>query len=174
MESGEVKLISEVEVGDRVLAADATGSTSFSTVVSVPHGKNSIVADFNHITTATRDIKMTPDHLILAGACGASAFSLTKAGDVEAGVCVKSVEGEEKVTSNEVVQSSGIYTIITEKEYVVVNGIIASPFAGNHFLGNAFYSIHRAAFAAVPALFQSQWLSTVQQLFARLVMSVSA
>jgi len=117
---------------------------------------------------------MTPDHLILSGACGTSSFSLTKAGDIEAGACVKSVDGEERVASNEVIRSSGIYTVITEKEYLVVNGIIASPFAGNHILGNAFYSIHRVAFAALPALYKSQWLSAVQELFANLVMTVSA
>jgi len=32
MESGEVRLISEVQIGDRILAADATGATSFSSL----------------------------------------------------------------------------------------------------------------------------------------------
>ena len=90
-------MISEVKIGDRVLAADLKGQTVFATVLAVPHSKNSVVTNFNHISTMSRDIKMTPDHLILTGACDSSVFLLVKAGDVETGVCIKTVEGEEKV-----------------------------------------------------------------------------
>ena len=106
------RIISEVVLGDRVLAADTDGSTSFSTVIAVPHGKNSIAQNFNHISTASRDIKMTPDHLILSGTCGSSysAFSLTKAGDVQTGACIRSVDGEEEVLYiNEEVVTFPIY-----------------------------------------------------------------
>ena len=100
MESGKSKFISEVSVGDRILAANAAGSMSFSTVIAVPHGKNSIVTDFNQISTVSRDIRMTPDHLILTGTCGSSTISLVKASDVEAGVCIKTVDGDEEVSGS--------------------------------------------------------------------------
>jgi len=41
---------------------------------------------------------MTSDHLILAGTCGFP-LSLMKAADVEAGACIKSVDGEDAVRS---------------------------------------------------------------------------
>jgi hypothetical protein len=74
LESGEVRAISDVRVGDRVLSADASGRTSYSDVVFVPHRSNGDDALFTHITTASdRDIKMTPSHIILAGPCHSSA-----------------------------------------------------------------------------------------------------
>ena len=89
-------------MGDKILSADADGKTSFATVISVPHSKNSITADFSHIVTVNRDIKLTPDHLIFAGPCGgsfSSSFDLIKAGDVGSDICLKTIYGDEKVRS---------------------------------------------------------------------------
>jgi Hint module len=67
LELGEVRAISDVRVGDRVLSADAAGRTSYSDMAFVPHRANSDDALFTHITTASGcDIKMTPSHIILA------------------------------------------------------------------------------------------------------------
>jgi hypothetical protein len=72
LESGEVRAISDVRVGDRVLSADAAGRTSYSDVVYVPHRANSDDALFTHITTASgRDIKMTlASDMRLISQCG--------------------------------------------------------------------------------------------------------
>ena len=51
MQEGEMRAISEVTVGDRVLAADVSGETLFSEVVFVPHGDNKESAPFGHIRT---------------------------------------------------------------------------------------------------------------------------
>ena len=51
MQSGEMRAICEVTVGDRVLAADVSGETLFSEVVFVPHGDNKESAPFGHIRT---------------------------------------------------------------------------------------------------------------------------
>ena len=51
------------------------------------------------------------------------------------------VTGEEKVTSVERVWGEGVYTVVTNAEYVVVNGIIASPFGVNHVMGNLYYNV---------------------------------
>jgi hypothetical protein len=58
MESGEAKEILSVVAGDRVLAADASGKTIFSSVVYVPHKDNTDIAIFTHISTDSRDVKV--------------------------------------------------------------------------------------------------------------------
>jgi Hint module len=153
LESGEVRAISDVRVGDRVLSADAAGRTSYSDVVYVPHRANSDDALFTHITTASgRDIKMTPSHIILAGPCHSSAhLPLIYASLVSVGDCVMTVSGEDMVSTVETVQGKGLYTVVTKEEYVVVNGIIASPFAANHMLANLYYNFHRFAYSSFPS-----------------------
>ena len=60
MESGDIKLISEVVVGDRVLAADSAGSLLYSTVVYLPHQKNDVSTNFVQVTTEFgRTVNMT-------------------------------------------------------------------------------------------------------------------
>ena len=73
MESGRSKFISEVSVGERVLAANTAGEKQFSDVVFVPHKSNKESAMFVHITTSEgRDVKMTPSHILPVGICGSS------------------------------------------------------------------------------------------------------
>jgi hypothetical protein len=155
LESGEVRAISDIRVGDRVLSADAAGRTSYSDVVYVPHRANSDNALFTHITTASgRDIKMTPSHIILAGPCHSSAsLPLTYASSVSVGDCVMTMSGEDIVSTVKTVQGKGLYTIVTKEEYVVVNGIIASPFAANHMLANMYYNFHRFVYSSFPSFF---------------------
>jgi Hint module len=154
LESGEIKLISEVRAGDRVLAADASRQIVFSAVVFVPHTANMDSALFTHITTTQgKDIKMTQSHIIPAGSCGSlSPLPDVYASYVAVGDCIMTVSGMEEVSAVETVQGQGLYTIVTMEEYVVVNGIIASPFAYNHMVANFYYNIHRFIFAFVPNL----------------------
>jgi Hint module len=145
-----------------VLAGDAAGRTSYSDVVYVPHRANSDDALFTYITTASgRDIKMTPSHIILAGPCHSSApLPLTYASSVSVGDCVVTVLGEDMV---ETVQSKGLYTVVTKEEYVVVNGIIASPFAANHMLANLYYNIHRFVYASAPSFLSDAALHSANE-----------
>jgi Hint module len=154
LESGETKPISEVRAGDRVLAADSFKRTLISEVVFVPHTENTDKAAFTHITTTKgRDIKMTGGHVIPAGACGStSPLPDVHASSVTVGDCIMTVSGMEKVSAVETVDGQGLYTIVTKEEYVVVNGIIASPFAYNHMLANLYYNIHRFVYAYVPGV----------------------
>ena len=154
LESEEVRFISDIRVGDRVLAADAAGRMTYSDVVFVPHKANNDDALFTHITTASgRDIKMTSSHIILAGPCHSSGpLPLSYASSVNVGDCVMTVSGEDMVSTVETVQGKGLYTVVTKEEYVVVNGIIASPFAANHMLANLYYNVHRLVYALAPSL----------------------
>ena len=42
-------------------------------------------------------------------------------------------------------RSEGLYSVVTEAPYPVVNGIVSSPFGTSHALPNALYSVHRIA-----------------------------
>jgi Hint module len=165
LESGVVRAISNVRVGDRVLSADCAGRTSYSDLVFVPHRANSDDALFTHITTASgRDIKMTPGHIILAGPCHSSApLPLTYASLVSVGDCVMRVSHEDMVSTVETVQGKGMYTVVTKEEYVVVNSIIASPFAANHMLANLYYDIHRFVYASAPSYLNNAALHSANE-----------
>ena len=157
LESGEDRQISLIMPGDRVQATDATGKISFSEVVFVPHRANRDTAMFVHITTAGgRDIKMTKSHVLPAGACGSSSpLPLKHASLVTVSDCVMTVGGEERVSTVSTTLSEGLYTIVTKEEFVIVNGIIASPFAYNHVAGNLYYQLHRFLYDTAPQLLLS-------------------
>ena len=154
LESGEDRLISHINAGDRVLAADAAGKMSFSEVVFVPHKTNKGTAAFVHITTASGlDIKMTRSHVLPAGACGNySPLPLKYASLVKVDDCIMTSTGEEKVSSVGMALAEGAYTLVVTDEFIIVNGIVASPFAYNHIAGNLYYHIHRFLYSVMPGL----------------------
>ena len=169
MQSGEVKSIAEVKVGDVVLAATTVGKTVFSEVVYVPHGANKEIALFAHITTESgRDLKMTMNHILPAGVCG-STLPLVYASEVSVGSCIQTVSGEEKVSMVESLRGEGVYTIVTKEEFVVVNGIIASSFGANHMMANLYYNIHRFAYAVSPLLLSSSLLHSANEMLGMLI-----
>jgi Hint module len=165
VESVGVTSISNIKTGDRVLAADAAGRTFYSDVVFVPHGPNKDSALFVHITTAHgRDIKMTQSHILPSGACNtASSLPLVYAKDVKVGDCVMTVSGKERVSAVGFILGQGLYTIVTKQEYVVVNGIIASPFATNHMIANLYYNMHRFLYSSAPALLNTSLLRSANE-----------
>jgi len=155
LESGATVPIADVRVGDKVLAYSSAGQTTvFSDVVAVPHAPNNVQADFQHIVLASgADIKMTADHLLPSGSCSLASLPLARAADVQVGNCVQTTEGQSTVVSNSVVTGNGVYTIVTEKaDYVVVNGVVASPFAVNHAVANFVYGFHRMVYGIAPKM----------------------
>jgi len=152
-----------VIVGDSIkVFSTETKEILFSDVIAVPHGRNSIITDFQHIVTEHgSDIKLTADHLLPAGACDIlSDLPLLRSADVIMGNCIQTVNGQEIVSSNTVTQGEGVYTVVTEKgDYIIVNNVVASPFAVNHALANAFYAMHRWAYAVAPALVGSAYMT---------------
>jgi Hint module len=175
LESGEMKPISEVRAGDRVLAADASRQTVFSEVVFVPHEANADKTVYTHITTNQgRDIKMTHSHILPAGACkSTSPLPAVYASSVAVGDCIMTVSGMEEVSAVETVHGQGLYTIVTKEEYVVVNGIIASPFAYNHMMANFYYNIHRFVYSCVPGLLTSPMVRSVNEVGSRSAVMLS-
>ena len=173
MENGQTKAISEVQVGDRILSADVQGKTSFSDVVYVPHSANTIEAMFVVLTTESgRSVKMTTNHILPAGQCGA-AMSVRRADAVSMGDCVMTVDGAEKVMDMVTMQGKGIYTVVTNEEYLVVNGIVATPFGGiNPTLANIYYNLHRLMYALMPKMVMASqlWVQGVANTVASLVL----
>jgi len=171
-ESGDIKPISQAKVGDRVLSySPKTETFAFSNIIAVPHKANDISATFEHISLESgNDIKLTPDHLIYSGTCDAKA-QLTYASNVRVGDCLQTVQGREMVVSKTQVQSQGIYTVVTENEMVVVNNVVASPFAWNHAFINTFYSLHRAV---SPQILNSAAFQSIQSFYGTVADFVSS
>jgi intein/homing endonuclease len=160
-----------VKVGDRVLAADASGKVSFADVIAVPHPKNSIVAYVIEVTTSSgRSLKMTPDHMIIAGSCGGP-MRVVRADNVLVGSCVSTVEGSEVVSSTSLQSSSGLYTIVTTEEFLVVNGIVASPYAQSHSAGHSLYFVHRLVYSLSPSLLMNKLFNVAYQSVSAFFMS---
>jgi len=176
MESGETRSISMISPGDRIMAASGDFSTSFATVLLVPHSQNKYRADFVHILLESGlGVKMTQTHLIPSTQdCGSKNVQNVRAIDLEVGSCVLTVEGQRRVIEMQIVSGTGLYTVITDKEYLVVNGIIASPYAFNHQIADVYYDAFRFMYHFFPQLFQpSHWLNTAYSSIADMLMSVA-
>ena len=143
-ENGDKIAISDVKVGDRILSVNIDGEFVYSDVISVPHLKNDIMSRFVVINTESGfDVKMTEDHLLPAGSCSPNDLKLTRAINVEVGACIQTTDGMSPVVAVNMVEERGIYTVVTKEKFIVVNGIVASPFAVNHEVSNLFYDLHR-------------------------------
>ena len=152
--------MSEVQIGDHILTVNTKGEQVFSPVVYVPYGRNDHHTTFTTITTDSgRDLTMTANHMLPAGACATtagagspllSALPFVAAADVTVGNCVQTVNGQEQVVAVGKVEGKGIYTVIAMEELIVVNGIVATPFGGiNPTLANIYYNLHRLVYATV-------------------------
>jgi len=149
-----------VAIGDRVLTANADGALSYSPVVFLPHGANSQDAEFVElVTSGGKNLKATPMHLVQT--CGGA---LAYAGGLKAGNCLMTVDGDESVKSVARVAAKGLHTAVTENEFLVVNGVVASPFAVAHGITHAFYGLHRALYKLVPSFMKSPAVVTANAL----------
>jgi hypothetical protein len=170
MADGTIKAISAVLLGDSILSSDSNGNVKFSNVIAVPHDRNKELATFTQLSTAFGDIKLTADHLIMVDPACNGVTALKAASSVEPGMCLVGTSGSATVESTKTVQGRGIYTVVTEEEFVVVNGFVASPFAVNHAVANAYYNVIRA----VPALMHFDVVKQASALFGSLALSASA
>ena len=87
LESGSDKQMSEIQIGDRILTVNNKGEQVFSDVVYLPHGANEERTTFTVVTTESgRDLKMTANHILPAGACASpSTLSAIAASQVKVG-----------------------------------------------------------------------------------------
>jgi len=175
MVSGETRAMADVKVGDEIAVAAMDGAfVGYSRVIAVPHAANAIKTTFTQISTVSgRDIKMTADHLVMGGSCAAP--SLVQAGSLKIGECVQTVSGAETVSAITSVISEGIYTVVTKHDgLLIVNGIVASPFAVNHLVANSFYNIVRFVYGVVPSMAKTSVVGQVISAFGDVVTGVFA
>lgn len=143
LEDGSLKELQDVLVGDRVLGSDADGSLGFSSVVALAHKRNNIATEFVILSTSSMiEVALTLDHLLLGGDCSGE-MTLTAASSIKLGYCILTVNGPAPVVDIAMETRKGVYSIITEKEYVIISGAIASPFAFNHWLPHRYYDFYR-------------------------------
>ena len=143
--------MAEVQIGDDILTINAQGEQVFSPVVYKPYGQNEHRAVFTTITTESgRDLTMTSNHMLPAGACSSTTtLPLVAAVDVAVGDCVQTVSGREQVVFINKIEGKGIYTVIAMEELIVVNGIVVTPYGGiNPTLVNIYYNLHRLVYTA--------------------------
>ena len=173
MATGESRAISAVQVGDEIAVASMDGTfAGYSPVIAVPHAANTIQTTFVQISTVSgRDIKMTADHLVQGGNCNAG-LSLVHAGALKTGECVQTVSGAEIIASVTTIAAEGIYTVVTKHDgLLIVNGIVASPFAVNHLVANSFYSVIRMLYSLFPSVAKSAIARQSLEVFGELVVN---
>jgi hypothetical protein len=176
LSSGSTISISEVKKGDFILSADNSGHRKFAEVIAVPHDKNMVWTKFIRIATHSgNDIKMTEQHFIMIepDCRRTTSPSLMAAIDVSVGMCLLSESGLDEVTSVTEVRGAGIYSVVTTEEMIVVNGFVASPFAVNHAVANAYYSIVRGLHSVVPLLMDTGLVKRANLVLGGIVDSVA-
>ena len=116
---------------------------------------------------------MTADHLVLAGSCdSATTLSLVQARAVSVGDCLQTTEGKAPVVATRLVKGKGIRSVVTlAGNLVVINGIVASPFAAQHCIGEAWYSIHRLVYALLPTALSFKFFQQTSERFGELAAS---
>jgi hypothetical protein len=136
------------------LSASKNGEFSFSEVVFVPHKANNDETIFVGITMGSgKFLRATPRHLLLD-----CASNLVFASSLQVGSCLQTANGPETIVALKISKGYGVQTVVVmSNEFVVVGGIVASPFAVSHDVVNAFYNIHRFIFKIYPPLLEFDW-----------------
>ena len=152
LRSGETKPFALLAVGDEILSTNAHGRHSFSEVIFLPHGSNRRPTVFARLETESgRSVVATPDHLLVA--CDGGLVQAMGA------KCLRTISGNEVVTSIAKLESrAGIYSAVTlDNEFLIVDGVIASPFATLHAPVHAYYNFHRFIYRYVsPTLLEAR------------------
>merc|ERR1711872_187347 len=142
MRNGGRRSISDVKVGDSVLAVDEMGQLRFSQVILQLHAEPEVVTEFQVIRTKTgRNLTLTPRHLIYKAdseiASSKPLFAMRiKKGDFVFVFDEKLGMIRDEVVSNDIETEKGLYTPVTSHGNIIVGDILASSYAGweNHSL----------------------------------------
>jgi len=136
-EAGKQVLISELNVGDKVLSVEpSTGEVQFSDVYLWGHKDAESVATFYTLTTASgKTIQLSKEHYVYVSET--SSGSITDAvpltpGFLKVGQGLWTYEGEmtcSPIVSIELSEEKGLYAPFTLNGTVIVNGVYASSYA---------------------------------------------
>jgi hypothetical protein len=132
LESGESKRFSELNIGDVIRTSDGEGAFSFNPVLTLPHAANSEHAAFLNLTTETgKSVIMTPDHYIPKCNLDEVTASALVVGD-----CLITADGKETLMAVTSAEKNGVYTATTQDKFLVVDGIVVSPYSKNSHPAN--------------------------------------
>jgi hypothetical protein len=138
----------DVRLNDEVLS-DAKGS--YSRVYAFGNRNGDRTATFTRIATPAGSIDLTPDHMLyLVGKSKPVTASSVKVGDIlqttTKDAMNKSQGAVVQNVAHEVIKSTGFITPITLSGPIVVNGVVASTYAGKHgsewYLEGGAFSLH--------------------------------
>jgi len=152
---GVVK-ISELEIGEEIKVMQKDNTIGWSPVIGWAHRDPEQDATFVELSTSSRKITLSPDHLLPVVKMGDDKHHHVKAGTVVKGDCVLQMTGDGfqtmPVTSLRTVESRGIYAPLTMAGTVVADGIAASCYASvpSHSAAHAALAPVRAAFELRP------------------------
>jgi len=157
LENGNTIKITDAKLGNKILSYSLKeNKLKYSPIIAIPHEENNILSQFVEIKTFSgKNIKMTDFHLIPLLKNNKRSFELSKAIDIEINDIIITVDGNEIVTSKEIISENGIYTVVTNEDYIVANNIIASPFAISHLLPSFYYQIHKIIYNINPKLLET-------------------
>jgi len=157
-EDGGTSLIADLKIGDKILSRGATGALCYSEVVALPHSRNEIVSQFVEIETISGKIlRATAHHMLPSGVCN-SQLQIRRSIEVQVGDCVETINGTENVVSIRTVVETGLYTVITVEDFIVVNDVVVSPFAVSHAVGSLLYSPLKLIYSYYPKFSQSEYI----------------
>jgi len=158
LEGNITKQMKDAAIGDKILSYSMRENKFvYSPIVAIPHGTNNIISEFMEIQTSSdKKLKLTPDHLVPIMKSTGTTFDIISAKDISLGDTIISVDGKETVTAVSDFDCEGIYTVVTLEEFIVVNNIVASPYALFHFLGHLYYSIHKFLYKVNPGIVKHQ------------------
>ena len=171
--NGTVSLLRDCQLGDEILSTNYDGSLEYSAIVHMPHKLNNHHSHFVRMFTEASGgdesfVEVTREHLIptcsisvhekvdtMCSHCKSSYYlappALIAAKDITSTVCIPVVKSDTliwtKVSNVEFFSNrEGIYSVVTNAPYPVVDGHIASSFGISHLAPRMFYSIHRIAY----------------------------
>ena len=132
LEFGGSKRLADVVLGERIKTVIDDDRAlmsifSFSEVKLLLHeSHNEERANFVKLTTDSgKSIMMTPNHLLPI----CSSANLSMALELDVGSCVFTVDGGETIVEVSTLKNTGVRSVVTDHKFVVVDGIVASPFA---------------------------------------------
>lgn len=163
LSNGQQVPIIDISVGDEILGVDGSGKITATSVVYIPHLANSRDSDFVAITysfaNTSHTIQLTPKHLLpvcLARDCStcSSSAALFHASEVTLESCIRIYGRDTLLWSHPdsivSLRKSGVYSLVTKAPFLLVNGVVASPFETNHMLSRYFYAAHSLLYSYLP------------------------
>lgn len=127
LKSGEIKKFSELSLGDEIKTSNGLGGFTYSSILTLPHKNNTEPALFvTLITESGKKLDLTSDHFIPK--CDQTQVT---AAELVVGDCLLTIDGKETLVEVSSEAKNGVFTAITKDKYIVVDGVVASPFSKN-------------------------------------------